>query len=141
MPGIEKTPLRIPDTWAPAWFRTFVVEYMAKADVRNAIGVGISITSEGNSVATLTVDGSVSEAAIEAHNNDPYANANAFALHNSDMNAHAHTTSVDALPTSPQPGARTVVTDSASVTFLAVVTGGGANVVPVFYNGANWIIG
>ena len=88
MSGIEKTPLRIPDAWFASWFRTFVVEYMAKADVRNAIGVGIEITSVGNSVATLTVSGAAGSAAIEQHNNDPMANQNAFALHNSDANAN-----------------------------------------------------
>lgn len=51
---------------------------------------------------------------------------------------------VAALPASPATGARYVVTDSnATLTagIGAVVAGGGANVVPVFYDGTNWRIG
>lgn len=87
MSGIEKTPLRIPDVWAPAWFRTFVVEYMSKADVRNAIGIGIAITSEGNSVATLNVTAGMAEA-LEAHNQSPSAHQQAFAAHKAEADPH-----------------------------------------------------
>lgn len=38
-------------------------------------------------------------------------------------------------------GAKAMVTDATSATFNAVYTGGGANVVPVFFNGSNWRIG
>jgi hypothetical protein len=37
-------------------------------------------------------------------------------------------------------GMRAYVTDANATTFYSVVTSGGANVVPVFYNGANWVI-
>jgi hypothetical protein len=38
-------------------------------------------------------------------------------------------------------GARATVTDATSTTFLATATGGGANNVPTFCNGTNWLIG
>jgi len=47
---------------------------------------------------------------------------------------------VAALPTGVI-GARAYVTDANATTFNSTVAGGGANVVPVFYNGTNWVIG
>jgi hypothetical protein len=38
-------------------------------------------------------------------------------------------------------GARTWVTDATATTFYSTVAGGGSNVVPVFCNGTNWVIG
>ena len=38
-------------------------------------------------------------------------------------------------------GMRAYVTDANATTFLSTVAGGGANTVPVFYNGTNWVIG
>jgi len=38
-------------------------------------------------------------------------------------------------------GVRAYVTDANATTFNSVVAGGGTNVVPVFYNGSNWVIG
>ena len=38
-------------------------------------------------------------------------------------------------------GMRTCVTDATVTTFASIVAGGGANKVPVFHNGTNWIIG
>jgi len=52
-------------------------------------------------------------------------------------------TTVAGLPGSPVAGLRGFVTDStvaAAGNFGATVVGGGANTVPVFYDGANWII-
>ena len=46
---------------------------------------------------------------------------------------------VATLPT-PLEGMRCYVTDATSTTFASTVVGGGANKVPVFYNGTNWII-
>ena len=40
----------------------------------------------------------------------------------------------------PAAGDRAFVTDADATTFASIVAGGGANVVPVFYNGTNWII-
>lgn len=51
---------------------------------------------------------------------------------------------VGTLPTSPSIGDKTYVTDGTVVAFGnfgATVFGGGINVLPVFYNGTNWIIG
>jgi hypothetical protein len=38
-------------------------------------------------------------------------------------------------------GARTFVTDANATTFRSVVAGGGANTVPVYWDGADWRIG
>jgi hypothetical protein len=45
------------------------------------------------------------------------------------------------LPASPTEGQRALITDCNSTTFLAAAAGGGANIVPVFYNGTAWKIG
>ncbi len=46
---------------------------------------------------------------------------------------------VATLPASPTAGDRAYVTDALTPTYAAIVAGGGAVVVPVFYNGTNWI--
>lgn len=43
--------------------------------------------------------------------------------------------------TAPAVGMRTFVTDATATTFNSIVAGGGANFVPVFYDGTNWRIG
>lgn len=48
---------------------------------------------------------------------------------------------VATLPTGQTAGARSFVTDANATTFNSVVAGGGANKVPVFYDGAAWKIG
>lgn len=47
---------------------------------------------------------------------------------------------VGQLPVSPQ-GTRAMVTDSTTTVFYAVVSGGGVNVVPVFWDGNVWRVG
>ena len=47
---------------------------------------------------------------------------------------------VAGLPAGTQ-GDRAMVTDANATTFLSTVAGGGANVVPVSYDGTNWVIG
>jgi hypothetical protein len=83
--GIQSQPLRIPDTWDAAWFRTYTAEVLAKADVRNAIGVGVTVESDGNSVATLTVEAG---AALTPHNEDPLAHVAAFVAHQAESDPH-----------------------------------------------------
>lgn len=53
------------------------------------------------------------------------------------------TTTVSGLPSASTAGAgsRAVVTDATATTFASTVTGGGANTVPVFSDGTNWVIG
>lgn len=46
---------------------------------------------------------------------------------------------VSTLPTGVE-GMTAYVTDALTPTFLATVVGGGSSVVPVFYNGSNWIV-
>ena len=87
MSGIQQTTLFIPDRWDPAWFRTWVVQNLAKADVRNAIGYGVTITADGNSVATISADAETA-GAISGHNLDPLAHAEAFAAHSSQVDPH-----------------------------------------------------
>jgi hypothetical protein len=87
MSGIQQTPLRIPDAWSASWFRTFVTEVIAKADIRNAIGQGVTITSNGNSVATISADAETA-GAVSAHNVDPLAHADAFAAHRAESDPH-----------------------------------------------------
>lgn len=48
---------------------------------------------------------------------------------------------VATLPATPAQGMRCIVTDANATTFLSIVAAGGANVVPVMYNGTNWVIG
>lgn len=48
---------------------------------------------------------------------------------------------VAGLPAAGDVGRRTYVTDANATTFASIVAGGGANVVPVFDDGTNWIIG
>lgn len=47
---------------------------------------------------------------------------------------------VSTLPTGMNMGIRTFVRDATSTTFGIIVSGGGNNIMPVFYNGTNWII-
>ena len=87
MSGIQKTPLRVPDQWDASWFRTFVSEVLAKADVRNAIGYGLTITSDGNSVATISADAETT-GAITGHNLDPLSHTQAFNAHRAEADPH-----------------------------------------------------
>lgn len=83
--GIQNTPIRIPDVWDAAWYRTHIAEHLAKADVRNAVGVGVNVESDGNSFATLTVDAGTS---IAPHNEDPFAHVAAFEAHKAESDPH-----------------------------------------------------
>jgi hypothetical protein len=88
MAALQDTPLRIPDKWSATWFRQFVVEVLAKADVRNSIGDGVSVSSDGNSYATLsTVDAQA--AALAAHVGDPFTHEQIVQAHVAE--AHPHT--------------------------------------------------
>jgi hypothetical protein len=64
--GIEKIPLVIPEEWSAAWYRQHVAEVLSKLDTRNSIGNGILVSSDGNSVATLSATDAI-EQAINAH--------------------------------------------------------------------------
>ncbi|MDE2471261.1 MAG: hypothetical protein KGL35_21635 [Bradyrhizobium sp.] len=52
-----------------------------------------------------------------------------------------HTYTVATLPAAGTKGRRAFVSDATATTFGTVVVGGGANNVPVFDNGTNWVIG
>jgi len=100
--GIEKIPLRIPEQWSAAWFRQFIVEVLAKLDTRNALGEGIVITSDGNSVATINATDAIDEAiadhdalvtahgpAITAHDEKTAVHANAFVAYDTTHKAQS----------------------------------------------------
>jgi hypothetical protein len=108
MAGIQQTPLRIPDAWSATWFRTFVTEVIAKADIRNALGIGVEIASDGNSVATLTVDSNVN---VAAHNLDPLAHVEAFDTHKSESDPHAQYPLKSATTVADATGGATVDTE------------------------------
>jgi hypothetical protein len=44
-----------------------------------------------------------------------------------------------ALPASPVAGMRTYIVDGGTPTYGGIASGGGSNILPVFYNGTNWI--
>jgi hypothetical protein len=50
-------------------------------------------------------------------------------------------TTVASLPAATVVGARCFVTDANATTYLSIVAAGGANKVPVVWNGTNWVIG
>lgn len=60
-----------------------------------------------------------------------------------DYNLRRSSQAVADLPTGADVGfgARTFVTDANATTFRSVVAGGGANTVPVYWDGADWRIG
>lgn len=64
--GVEKIPYRIPEQWSAVWFRDFITDVLARLDVRNAIGSGVTISASGNSVATISAATEIA-AAISAH--------------------------------------------------------------------------
>lgn len=87
MAALQDTPLRIPDQWSATWFRTFVVEVLAKADARNAIGDGVTVTSSGNSVATISSTAAV-DSAINEHAADPFAHNALLEAHRAEADPH-----------------------------------------------------
>ena len=125
MANLKDTPLQIPDQWAASWFRNFVVETLAKADIRNAIGVGVSITTNGNSVATLTVDPSGS---ILTHNLDPFAHVEAITAHKAESNPHTQYVAKQAATVADPSGGATVDTECRAklIELLAVLRAAGA---------------
>lgn len=80
MSGIQHVSLRVPAEWDASWFRRFITEALSKADVRNATGSGVTVSSAGNSVATLATD--VTTAIMNA------AIAAAEAAHEAEANPH-----------------------------------------------------
>lgn len=57
MSGIQDLPhQRIPEEWDNKWFLEFIRDVLINVDVRNALGVGITITGEPAETATLAND-------------------------------------------------------------------------------------
>ena len=75
--GIEQIPLRKPEQWSAAWFQEFILRVLGPMDTRNALGVGIDVSSNGNSVATLDATQAVDDAIAE---HDALASAHAVAF-------------------------------------------------------------
>ena len=158
MPGIQDIPIAIPPEWSAEWFRTFVREVLAKADVRNATGSGVAVSSSGNSTAHLDASGDLAAHVAEADPHPQYAMASDLGVYPQKNSTEtieaawtflaAHplitgSTTVGALPAAATAGAgaRAFVTDANSSTFNAAAVGGGANIVPVFSTGAAWKVG
>lgn len=153
MAGIQNIPLRIPREWSPEWFDTFVREVLSKLDTRNSVGVGVTVTSDGNSVATLAseVDQATVDADIATAIADHEAAANPHATYLTQAEADAlyeptasilAVTTVGSLPSAVgKQGVRCFVTDANATTFLSTVAAGGSNKVPVVSDGTNWLIG
>jgi hypothetical protein len=160
--GIERLQFVVPETWDAAWFqRVFVTEILSKLDTRNATpGSGVSISSSGNSVATIAtsltdsdipatiardteVTAAIAAHAAEANPHPTYlTQAEGDALYEPTASILAVTT-VGALPVAAagNQGVRCMVTDANATTFLSTVAAGGANIVPVISNGTVWVIG
>lgn len=72
MSGLDRYPWRFPPQYSAQYFETLFREVLSKADVRNAIGNGIAITSDGDSPATLTnPTGAASLLTVEAESDLP----------------------------------------------------------------------
>lgn len=57
MTGIQDLPhQRIPEEWDNKWFLEFIRDVLINVDVRNAIGIGITITGQPDETATLAND-------------------------------------------------------------------------------------
>ena len=156
MAGIQDIPLRIPDEWSAAWFRTFIADVLSKLDPRNATTTGMSVSSDGNSVAHFDASDELTAHVAESNPHTQYPLATDLAVYTQKNAAETienvwtfnaanplvmQATTVASLPAGVATGSRALVTDSNSTTFNATVAAGGANVVPVFYNGSAWQIG
>lgn len=156
MAGIQDIPFRIPEQWDATWFRQFIVEVLAKMDTRNAVGSGVTITSDGNSVATIDATGDLTSHTSATDPHPQYAMASDIGVYAQKNAAETienvwtflaanplvtQATTVASLPSGLAAGSRAFVTDANSTTFNATAAGGGANKVPVVYDGAAWKIG
>lgn len=55
--GIDSLPAaQVPNTWSQAWFVNLLKTWLFAGDVRNATGVGITISGNGITPATLTLN-------------------------------------------------------------------------------------
>jgi hypothetical protein len=52
--GIQDVVFRIPEEWDAVWFQSMIQDLFRYADARNATGVGIAITGDSDTVATLS---------------------------------------------------------------------------------------
>lgn len=85
----------------------------------------VSITADAGDVVLAATAG-----VIDAQSRMEFATAPLFPV-----------TTFGNLPGTPIQGMRAIITDSSSATFNATASGGGANIVPVFYNGTDWKVG
>lgn len=54
MTGIQDVVFRIPEEWDAVWFDSLIQDLFRYSDIRNAKGVGIGITGDSDTVATLS---------------------------------------------------------------------------------------
>jgi len=88
--SLKDIPIQIPEVWSAAWYRRHFVEVLGKADVRAATGIGVTVTSDGNSEATINAVADVATA-IELHDSLPGAHHSAIDAHDVDAAAHGST--------------------------------------------------
>lgn len=159
MAGIQDVPIRVPEDFPSfrRWFPKFITDYLAPMDVRNAQGSGVTVSSDGNSVATLDATEELAAHVAEANPHSQYPLATDLAVYTQKNAAETieavwtfnpgycvtGSTTVASLPSAATvgAGARAFVTDATSTTFNAAAAGGGANKVPVFSDGASWKVG
>lgn len=97
-----------------------------------------TITATGNITGgNLISNGTITIGAVSTTGNVTANNV----ISTTTIKTNATTYSSLPLPNSAGAGARSFITDSDTVTFLSVVSGGGSNAVPVISNGTDWIVG
>lgn len=88
---------RIPDDWDPMWFRRYVSEVLAQADVRRATGEGVSVSIESGGAAL----------SVAPHNADAAAHPALIVNHKAETDPHPQyltATEGDALFLTPAEG-------------------------------------
>lgn len=101
----------------------------------NAADIAITANGAGNNVSITAGDGNVT---ITAGASGDVFIPSPLSLTNS---VTFPVSTITNLPSPAVQGMRAIVTNANATTFHSVVAAGGANVVPVFYDGTNWRIG
>lgn len=104
----------------------------------SSIAASGTITATGNVTGgNLVTSGTVSVTAFTATGNVTANNV----ISSTTIKTNSTVYSNLPLPGAAGAGSRAFITDSDTVTFLSIVSGGGSNAVPVISNGTDWIVG
>lgn len=102
------------------------------------VGGGNYTVRSGTGTGTGTLSSLILQSPIAvASGSGAQTNTTGLTIHNGTAVLTAYT--VATLPAAPSTGAMAYVTDATAPTYLGALTGGGAVVTPVFYNGAAWV--